>query len=111
MLVETVHQLRSISRPLDHLGRVGGEEFAWLLPATCAADALRAAERARQAVEAMSMDGIGTLTVSVGVCELADARDVEELYRMADVALYRAKAGGRNRCVLHGRPSASSSRA
>ena len=48
----------------------------------------------------MALDGVGALTVSIGVCELAPGGDVEDLYRMADVALYRAKADGRNRCRL-----------
>jgi diguanylate cyclase (GGDEF)-like protein/PAS domain S-box-containing protein len=102
VLVETVQRLRSVSRPRDHMARMGGEEFAWVLPGSTGTDALRAAERARQAVEEMTIEGIGLLTISVGVCELAGAHDVEDLYRRADVALYRAKAGGRNRCVLHG---------
>ena len=45
---------------------------------------------------------VGRVTLSIGVCELATADDDRgRLYELADVALYRAKAAGRDRCVLH----------
>ena len=105
-LVEVAARLRAVSRPDDHVARLGGEEFAWLLPASGGEDALRAAERAREAVAAMALDGLGALTVSIGVCELAPGGggDVDDLYRVADAALYRAKADGRDRCRLGARP-------
>ena len=87
------------------MARLGGEEFAWLLPASGGEDALRAAERAREAVAAMALDGLGALTVSIGVCELAPGGDVDDLYRVADAALYRAKADGRDRCRLGHAPA------
>ncbi len=101
VLVETTARLRGLVRAGDHLARVGGEEFAWILPGSNGDTALWAAERARRAIEESELGGVGRVTVSVGLCELADARDLEELYRLADVALYRAKALGRNRSVRH----------
>jgi HD-GYP domain-containing protein (c-di-GMP phosphodiesterase class II) len=81
------------------MARVGGEEFAWILPSTDGAGAYAAAERARQAIEREPFAGVGNLTVSIGVCDAADAgecADAAELYRLADVALYWAKDHGRN---------------
>ena len=99
-LIEVADRLRAVSRPQDHLARVGGEEFAWLVPAGTGADAMGAAERARAAIAGTQLDGLGTLTVSVGVCERPAGGDIDELYRLADTALYQAKADGRDRCRL-----------
>lgn len=102
----------SVHRPPDLVCRVGGEEFAVLLPDTDQAGALRIAERihaeiARLAIGAAGI-GAGAITVSVGLasCLAADTA-LADLYRRADEALYRAKAGGRNRtcCADPGRPS------
>jgi HD-GYP domain-containing protein (c-di-GMP phosphodiesterase class II) len=55
----------------------------------------------RLAVEREPFMHIGNLTVSVGVCELGETTDADELHRMADAALYRAKDQGRNVVVRH----------
>jgi diguanylate cyclase (GGDEF)-like protein/PAS domain S-box-containing protein len=99
VLVETARRLRALGRTGDHLARIGGEEFAWILPDTAGQDAMAAVERFRRSIEQANVGPVDSVTVSVGVCELRDANDVEELYRLADVALYAAKQGGRNRCV------------
>jgi len=94
----------------DLIGRFGGEEFAILLPRTTGAEAGRVADRLRghiaDAPIAVS-DGrdesiLVSITVSVGVAELASARqDLDELLAAADAALYQAKNAGRNRiCVI-----------
>jgi diguanylate cyclase (GGDEF)-like protein len=88
-------------RPNDLFGRVGGEEFASLLPDTGRHDALWLAERVRKAFEA-SFHTTGqyafSSTVSVGVAISDDERsDLNALLVAADQALYRAKASGRNR--------------
>jgi diguanylate cyclase (GGDEF)-like protein/PAS domain S-box-containing protein len=101
VLVETAARLRGVSRTEDHVARIGGEEFAWLLPSTSSDAAEQAAERARRLVQRSAFAGSDSVTVSLGVCGLNDARDAEELYQLADAALYRAKANGRNRCVRH----------
>jgi diguanylate cyclase (GGDEF)-like protein len=102
VLAETAARLRAAGRAGDHLGRVGGEEFAWLFPGADADAAFLAAERARRAVEAAVVAGYDGVTLSIGVCTLSDATDGEDLYRLADAALYRAKALGRNQCAVHG---------
>jgi diguanylate cyclase (GGDEF)-like protein len=88
-------------RPTDLSGRLGGEEFAILLPGTGAADAARVAERIRAAFGAAA-DAVGgeavASTVSIGVATTSvPERDLSELLAVADSALYRAKAEGRNR--------------
>jgi diguanylate cyclase (GGDEF)-like protein len=89
-------------RANDLFGRIGGEEFATLLPDTTPQDAIGLAERIRAAVEGAS-HRVGErairTTVSVGVASFNDAAtDLAGLLKEADEALYRAKEGGRN-CV------------
>jgi diguanylate cyclase (GGDEF)-like protein len=83
------------------LARIGGEEFAWLMPETSDSAACAAAERARRAIASRPFDGVGSLTVSAGVCARGPGQMAEELMRLADRALYWAKEGGRNATVLH----------
>jgi diguanylate cyclase (GGDEF)-like protein len=86
-------------RITDLLGRVGGEEFAALLP--CAMDeALLAAERVREAFEQSGVaidDAPLATTVSIGVAGGPANTELDVLMASADTALYRAKRGGRNR--------------
>ncbi|EGP07209.1 hypothetical protein CSIRO_3217 [Bradyrhizobiaceae bacterium SG-6C] len=86
-------------RITDLVGRVGGEEFAALLP--CAMDeALVAAERVREAFEAsgVAIDDVPLeTTVSIGVAGGPANTELEVLMASADTALYQAKRGGRNR--------------
>ncbi len=91
-------------RRVDLLARFGGEEFAVLLPCTEAHGARIAAERLRERIErtpATTDEGAIGVTISVGVATADGAwqPDVQGLIRAADQALYRAKAGGRNRVV------------
>jgi diguanylate cyclase (GGDEF)-like protein len=91
-------------RANDLFGRIGGEEFASLLPNTTQQDALWLAERVRAAVESASLSVGGhtiRATVSVGVALSNDSTpDLNEILEAADQALYRAKALGRNRVEL-----------
>jgi diguanylate cyclase (GGDEF)-like protein len=75
---------------------VGGEEFGWLLPDADGAGALAAAERARRAIASPPFPGVGSLTISAGVAELAPDELPGDLYRRADEALYEAKTAGRD---------------
>lgn len=93
-----------IVRPTDLFARLGGEEFACLLPNTSRTDAVSVGERVRAAFEATRhKPGAGPFvsTVSVGVA-VADGAgtDLSALIRRADGALYRAKQKGRNRVEL-----------
>jgi diguanylate cyclase (GGDEF)-like protein len=86
-------------RPGDLFGRLGGEEFACLVANASMAQALHTAERLRRAFEAMHFPGLEVkATVSVGVAMASEAgRSLPALLAIADRALYRAKADGRNR--------------
>jgi diguanylate cyclase (GGDEF)-like protein len=98
--------LGSLARGQDLGGRLGGEEFALLLPATSLAGARTIAERLRQNVQdsesVRTADGeVVRFTVSIGVAALtAQDRDFDSLLQRADRALYLAKDGGRNRVEL-----------
>jgi two-component system cell cycle response regulator len=92
-------------RNIDMLARMGGEEFVAFLPYTDGPTALRIAERLvkKVAETPMQVDGAPngqlTVTVSVGVASTSVEMPGEELIKMADAALYRAKETGRNRAV------------
>jgi diguanylate cyclase (GGDEF)-like protein len=93
-------------RATDILGRLGGEEFAAILPGTSLLSAAVAAERVRSAfeAEALEIDGLpirGTVSIGAAATEAADC-DIDVLLDQADKALYAAKASGRNRYVLSG---------
>jgi diguanylate cyclase (GGDEF)-like protein len=86
-------------RPGDVFGRLGGEEFACLIARTSHAQALQTAERLRREFAALRLPGLAIKpTVSVGVAMASDAGvTLPALLALADRALYRAKADGRNR--------------
>ncbi len=97
--------LRSGVREDDALARYGGEEFVVLYPAASKAQAMKLAESLRQAIEAETFthgarQPLGRVTISGGVATFPDdARGSVALVRVADQALYEAKAAGRNRIV------------
>ncbi|WP_024303740.1 diguanylate cyclase [Pseudogulbenkiania sp. MAI-1] len=93
---------QQVLRSCDILGRLGGEEFAVLLPNTPESEAQEVAERLRREVEKstiQTLNGQIHLTVSIGVAELAAEDDFTTIYNRCDAALYEAKRRGRN-CVV-----------
>ena len=101
VLVEAGRRLVAIARRGEAVTRIGGEEFAWILPRTSGDGAEAAASRALLAIAGAPFDGVGTLTISAGVCELSAVGDADEMVRLADQMLYRAKADGRNAVRRH----------
>jgi diguanylate cyclase (GGDEF)-like protein len=107
-LRETADVLRQNARSVDLLARYGGEEFAIILPETDLVRAASHAERIRSAVASHIFHSQETglahqVTVSIGVAALTSAtHKIEDLVHDADQAMYRAKAGGRNRLELAG---------
>lgn len=93
--------VRSHLRDVDVPSRIGGEEFAILLPGTDSEGAVSVAERIRRSLSVVPVFLADERTVSVtssfGIAELAPEQSGDDLMRAADAALYRAKALGKNR--------------
>lgn len=104
VLQHFARQARSCLRQTDLPGRLGGEEFAILLPGTGLEGAYHLAELMRQQLEATPTEFQGQqipMTLSIGLTLLSpDDPGTSELLNRADKALYRAKAGGRNRVEI-----------
>ncbi|HEX4155439.1 MAG TPA: GGDEF domain-containing protein [Acidobacteriaceae bacterium] len=109
-LCAVVEKMQDSVRGIDILGRWGGEEFAVLLPGAAADAALLVAQRVRRNIERILLPGTGirngervqmiSVTASVGIATYRGVDDtVHTMIERADMALYQAKAAGRN-CVL-----------
>ncbi len=87
------------------VARTGGEEFAFILEGNTLDEVMQICERVRRSLEATpfknSKTGVnyGPITISLGICMADSAEDPSDLYSKADVALYCAKNGGRNRSI------------
>ena len=88
-------------RTTDIHGRLGGEEFAVLLPNTTIEVASKIAEQLIQNITELAIEPIDRITASVGLASMdANEKDLHNLINKADKALYRAKALGRNKIVV-----------
>lgn len=99
--------LRHTLRVIDTPGRIGGEEFAILLPETGEQRALEVAERLRlnvaNAIVPLEQGGTVHFTVSIGVtCFVTTDRGIDDILKRADAGLYMAKNAGRNRVCSEG---------
>lgn len=107
VLAELGRSVLAALREEDLFGRLGGEEFAVLLPGTSPAQAIAVAERLREAVESMHLPlddgGMLRVTASFGLAQsepLGGGKpSLEQHLQVADITLYTAKAGGRNSVV------------
>ncbi len=102
VLQRVAHTCRTALGSRNVVGRVGGEEFLAILPATPLAIAQSIAERLRAAVERLEfpeIDATLRVTISIGLTESQASESVSLVTRRADELLYRAKEAGRNRVV------------
>jgi diguanylate cyclase (GGDEF)-like protein len=100
VLREVAHRMRRQIRRADLLGRLGGEEFAILLPDTDLVGARTQAEHLMAALRSQPFPAVGTVTASLGVAQWNGREAVSSWLHRADLALYEAKHLGRNRLVV-----------
>jgi two-component system cell cycle response regulator len=101
VLMAVASTIRSCVRAADSVARYGGDEFAVVLPGASRRQAERVAQRILRKVREVYIEGENSpvgVTISAGVAMAAEADDARSLIQAADVALYAAKAAGRN-CV------------
>jgi diguanylate cyclase (GGDEF)-like protein len=101
VLCEIAGIVRSRIRPVDSFARMGGEEFALLMPETSQLDALAVSDRLRRAVASTDLVPDWTVTVSGGLASSPDdAASADAMQTKADAALYWAKKNGKNMCAI-----------
>jgi diguanylate cyclase (GGDEF)-like protein/hemerythrin-like metal-binding protein len=105
VLRELVQVIGATIRSIDALFRWGGEEFVVLASSTGYREGAVLAEKIRVKVEQHRFDGVGPVTISLGVAEHVAMESTEIWFHRVDEALYRAKDGGRNRVSVDRRGS------
>jgi len=98
VLIEYTKLISSYLRDSDIFCRIGGEEFALILPHVNKSDAYKIADKIR--IKVQEHKEILAVTMSFGVTEYVKGEDLESTFKRADKALYEAKNGGRNRAVV-----------
>src|SRR5437763_3543680 len=99
VLAESAERVRDVVRSADIACRVGGDEFAVIMPESTLTDSDQLYRRIRQAVTARPLGEVGTLNLSAGVAELTPEDDAATFFQRADEAMYRAKASSKGRVV------------
>ena len=111
VLAQIGERMRSVVRSADIACRVGGEEFAVLLPESSLGDAEQLYERLAGAVANGPIGDIGRLSLSAGITHFRPDDTGTSFFQRADTALYRAKAGGKGRAHVADGPAEEVSRA
>ena len=101
VLAETAERVKDVVRSADIASRVGGDEFAVILPESSTGDADQLYHRLLGAVSSRPVGQAGRLFVSAGIAELTEADDPTAFFERADEALYRAKERGKGQVVSH----------
>ena len=96
VLIHVATTVRNTIRKTDVFARWGGEEFIAYLPGVPIGEAYAAAEKIRNAAEQSPYEGVGKITVSIGVAQYRGEKDINDWIKRADVEMYRAKNLGRN---------------
>ena len=99
VLAEVGERMRAVARSADIPCRIGGEEFAVVLPESAREDAEQVYQRLAEAVSASPLANVGTIRFSAGLAELREDDDALSFFERADRALYEAKREGKNRAV------------
>ena len=103
--------LTTRTRIVDIAARLGGEEFALLVPDTDSGGALAAADRLREELRADFKHDVAPITVSIGIATFPhDADNADDLMLAADIAMYTAKRLGRDRCEVVSAPVSAAAR-
>jgi diguanylate cyclase (GGDEF)-like protein len=102
VLAEVGERLRSVARSADVACRIGGEEFAVILPECVLADAEAFYQRLANAISTRPISEIDAVQFSAGIGELRPDDDSVSLFERADRSLYAAKGAGKNRAVADG---------
>jgi diguanylate cyclase (GGDEF)-like protein len=104
VLAETAERVKDVVRSADVACRVGGDEFAVILPESTTADADQLYHRLLGAVSSRPVGQAGRLSISAGMAELREEDNPTAFFERADEALYRAKERGKGQVVSHEAP-------
>jgi diguanylate cyclase (GGDEF)-like protein len=100
VLAEAAERIRSVVRSADIPCRVGGDEFAVIMPESGIEPAEQLFARLQGAISGRPIGAAGRLHISAGVAELKPEDDSLSFFERADQALYRAKDAGKNRSFV-----------
>jgi two-component system cell cycle response regulator len=104
VLAETAERVKDVVRSADVACRVGGDEFAVILPESTTGDADQLYHRLLGAVSSRPVGQAGRLSISAGMAELREEDNPTAFFERADEALYRAKERGKGQVVSHEAP-------
>ena len=101
VLIEIADTLKTHMRKTDYVGRFGGEEFVIICPESDKNGIYKLMENIRKDIQNHDFKGVGQVTASFGISILKEKDNIESLLKRADIALYQAKAAGRNKVVVN----------